>query len=111
MKYEKNRLTSKFLCRDLKENLENLALCCLLYEPHSNLPFKFCSSQLDSSCPTSQNNLRLAALSEKPKKLTIEIQHAAWFFLAIAGFFLSRVGYSVGIDGVDEDFVCELAHK
>ena len=48
---------------------------------------------------------------EKPKKLTIEIQHAAWFFLAIAGFFLSRVGYSVGIDGVDEDFVCELAHK
>ena len=54
-------LTSKFLCRDLKENLEN--------------------------------------------------QHAAWFFLAIAGFFLSRVGYSVGIDGMDEDFVCELAHK
>ena len=26
-------------------------------------------------------------------------------------FFLSKVGYSVGIDGVGEDFICELAHK
>ena len=30
--------------------------------------FKFCSSELDSPCPTSQNSLRLAALSEKQWK-------------------------------------------
>ena len=29
------------------------------------------------------------------------------FFLAIAGFSLSKVGYSIGIDGEDEDFICK----
>ena len=28
-------------------------------------------------------------------------------FLATAGFFLSRGGYSIGIDGEDEDFICK----
>ena len=36
--------------------------------------FKFCSSQLDSPCPTSYNSLRLAALSEKPQKLCGNLQ-------------------------------------
>ena len=58
----------------VQAQLENLALCCLLYEPHSNLPFKFCLSKLNSPCPTSQNSLRLAALSEKPKKSLMRIQ-------------------------------------
>ena len=38
---------------------------------HSKFSFKFCSSKLNSPCPTTQNSLRLAALPRKTEKTKV----------------------------------------